>query len=467
MENYKVYLVGAGPGRPDLITIRGLNVLKNAEVVIYDYLVDKKILEVAKEGAELICADELGKKRYSDEVLKAQDRINDVMVRKAKEGRKVARLKNGNPAIFSRYSQELGALVKNRIEFEVVPGVTAASAASCLSGIPLTDRRFASSCVFVAGHEDPAKKRSLIDWKNIAKNGTVVLYMAVGNLASSVNQMLKAGKDKDTPVAIVQDASLLSQKVLTATLKDIVAKTKKEKLRPPSIVIIGKVAELEKEFNWLKRNKRILFTGLSQERFFTKDTYFHLPLIRIEPLEDYGEFDGYLKSLGKFEWIVFSSRYGAEYFFKRLKCAGFDSRILNNIKIAAIGASTKNRLLDFGIIADLVPEKESAKGLLERFKTEALKGREIFLPRSNLADKGLSSGLTRFGARVTSAVAYRNVIPEDLPDLDLNFFDEIMFTSPSTVRNFKKRYKRLPENVRIRCIGDVTLREAKRCRLLD
>ncbi|MBU0478194.1 uroporphyrinogen-III C-methyltransferase [bacterium] len=310
MKTHKVYLVGAGPGRPDLITVRGLNILRETDVVIYDYLVDKRLFDEVKEGAELICCDQLGKSRYSDGFLKAQDNINNLMIRKAKEGKKVIRLKNGDPSIFGRFSQELKTLVKNKIEFEVVPGVTAASAASCLGGIPLTDRRFASSCVFVTGHEDPKKRISLIDWGSLAKSGTIILYMAVENLENIVEKVLKAGKDKDTPVAIVQDASLPTQKVFTGILRDIVAKAKREKIKPPAIVIIGEVAELEKKFNWLKRNKRILFTGLSKERFFTKDIYFHLPLIKIEPMKDYEEFDNYLKNIKDFNWIVFEAAMG-------------------------------------------------------------------------------------------------------------------------------------------------------------
>ena len=462
MKTYKVYLVGAGPGRPDLITLRGLNILREADVVIYDYLVDKRLLDEAKESAELICCGQLGKRRYSDGFLKAQDKINDLMVRKAKQGKKIVRLKNGDPSIFSRCSQELNALVKGKIEFEIVPGVTAASAASAFSGVPLTDRRFSSSVVFVTGHEDPMKEKSPLDWDSLIKSGTVVLYMAVENLNKIIKKVLKAGRDSNTPVAIVQDASLPTQKVLTGTLMDIVTKIKREKIKPPAIVIIGKVAELEKEFNWLKRNKRILFTGLSKERFFTKDIYFHLPLIKIEPMENYEEFDKHLKNINKFDWIVFASRYGVEYFFKRLKHIGLDLRILNNIKIAAIGNSTKNRLLDFGILADLVPEKESSEGLLEEFRKIDMKEKKIFLPRSDIADKGLQQAFEKLGAKVTTSFAYRNVVPEDLPDLDLDSFDEIMFTSPSTVRNFKKRYKKVPKNVKISCVGDATSKEAKK-----
>jgi len=466
-KSSKVYLVGAGPGEPGLITIRGLEILRQAEVVIYDYLVDKRLLDEAQEDAELICCDTLGKNRYSNGFLIHQEKINNLIVRKAKQGKRVVRLKNGDPSIFSRLSQELDVLAKNKIEFEIVPGVTAASAASDFSGIPLTDRRFASSCTFVTGHEDAKKEKSALDWKSLAKSGTLVLYMAVENLNKIVNELLDAGKDKETRVAIIQDASLITQKILIGTLENIAKKAKKQKVMPPAIIIIGEVVKLERNFNWLKKNKKILFTGLSKERFFIKGTYFHLPLIKIEPLDDYKEFDNYLKNISEFDWIVFTSRYGVEYFFKRLTIVGYDSRILKDINIAAIGNSTKNRLLNFRIQADLVPTKESSEGLFKEFKKIDIKDKKIFLSHSDISDKGLREKLKNLGANVTSAIAYKNVALQDLPDLDLTFFDEIMFSSPSGVRNFLKRYGKPPKKVKISCIGQVTRNEARKWNLLD
>jgi uroporphyrinogen III methyltransferase/synthase len=290
--------------------------------------------------------------------------------------------------------------------------------------------------------------------------------MAMEKLTDIVRTLIKVGKDADTPVAIIQDASLPNQKILVGRLGNILTKLMNYSVKTPAIIIIGEVVGLENKFDWLRIDRKILFTGLSHERFFIEGVYFHLPLIKIEPLEDYREFDNYLRKINVFDWIVFASRYGVKYFFERLKTIGLDARALSGINIAAIGESTKNKLLDFGIRADLVPKDESSKGLLNRFKKEVLKGRSVFLPRSDISDKGLEKGLRRLGARPTTSSAYRNVMPPDLPDLDLNFFDEIMFTSPSTVRNFKKRYKKLPKKVKVRCIGDITLREARKCRLL-
>ena len=464
----KVYLVGAGPGKADLITVRGLEILRQANVVVYDYLVDKAILEEAKPSAELICCDKLAKKgRYSDGFLIHQEKIHALVVKKAKEGKKVIRLKNGDSSIFSRISQELDALIKNRIDFEIVPGVTAASAAGAFSGIPLTDRKYASSCVFVTGHEDPGKEESALDWKYLVHCGTIVLYMALENLDRIVKELLLAGKLKDMPCALFQDVGFAVKKLVIGTLGDIVSKAKKQKVKPPAIIIIGQVVKLEKKFNWLKKNRKILFTGLSKERFFMKGIYTHFPLIKIAPLANYKKFDAHLKNVEGFDWLVFTSRYGVKYFFERLLAIGRDSRSLSGVRIAAIGNSTKKAILEYGIRPDLVSKEESSAGLLREFKKIDLEDKKIFLPRSDLSDKGLTDGMKRMGAKVAASVAYRNEMPEGLPDLELESFDEIMFTSPSGVHNFMKRYGSVPESIKVSCIGEVTRREARRCRLLD
>ncbi|MFA4842807.1 MAG: uroporphyrinogen-III C-methyltransferase [Candidatus Omnitrophota bacterium] len=462
----KVYLVGAGPGKPDLITVRGREILRQADVIIYDYLVDKRILEEAKADAELICCDKLGKSRYSDGFLKHNEKINQLVIKKVRQGKKVIRLKNGDVSIFSRTSQELEPLMKEGIEFELVPGVSAASGTSAYSGIPLTDRRFASSVTFVTGHEDPKKIQSSLDWNSLAKNGTLVLYMAVENLSRICEVLINAGKPKTTPVAIIQDASLITQKLLTGNLEDIVAKAKQNRVKPPAVIIIGEAVSLEKRFNWLKQTKKTLFTGISRERFFRKGLVMHLPLIKIVPLGDYAEFGLLLKDISAFDWLVFTSRYAVQYFFERLNNLKLDARSFSAAKVAAIGNSTRNRLLDFGVVADLVPEEESSQGLLKEFKKLDILGSKIFLPRSDIADKGLTEALKAQGAEVISGVAYKNIMPDNLPDLDLNLFDEIMFTSPSGVRNFIKRYGRPPKKIRISCIGDVTAKEAKKYHLL-
>lgn len=465
MRKGKVYIIGAGPGDPGLVTVKGRDILRQAGVVIYDYLVDKRLLNEAQPGAELICCDTLTKNRYSDGFLKHNDRIIRLVIKKAKEGKNVVRLKNGDITIFGRLSEEMLALDKGGISFELVPGVTSASAAASLNGIPLTDRRFASSVVFAAGHEAPDKRKSNLDWQALSKSSTIVLYMAVENFKKIVNALVASGMPLSAKAAVIENAGRLNQKALTGSLADISIKAKRAGVKPPAIIIIGETVGSEKRFNWLKKAKRVLYTGISSPRYFLDKVFFYLPLIKIEPLADYKEFDAKLKDIHKYDWLVFSSKYGVEYFFKRLNSVGLDARRFSSVRIAAIGNSTKNRLLDFGIAADLTAKDESSKGLINEFSVKDLGAKKVFIPRSNLSDKGLEAAFTRQGAIVTAAVAYKNVMPQNLPDIDMNFFDEIMFSSPSGVKNFIKRYGRPPKKVKISYIGDVTKKEAKKWNL--
>ncbi|NOZ64066.1 MAG: uroporphyrinogen-III C-methyltransferase [Caldiserica bacterium] len=467
MAKGKVYLVGAGPGDPGLITWKGLKILQQAEVVIYDGLVGRAILQYADAGAEQICADELleGEKGNRD-YAKRQDRINQLMIERAKEGKRVVRLKSGDPFIFGRAVEEMEALAKNRIEFSVIPGVTAANAAACFTGIPLTARGISSTVLFATGHEAPRKEGGYVNWEEVARVDTIVLYMAVENLSSIAEKLILCGRKPETPVAVISRVSEIGQKLVVDSLGGVYKKATAENISAPAIVIIGEVVKKEKSFNWFRKSRKVLFTGISSERFFEKGIIFHLPLIEIRPLEDYGEMDDLINRVESFDWIVFSSRFGVLYFFRELFKMGLDARALKGIKIAAIGSSTAGKLREYGIAADLIPERESAKGLIMEFKKRGIKGASILLPRSDIADKGLTEGLRNLSARVYPCVAYHNVMPDNLPDLDFEFFDEIIFTSPSTVRNFIKRYGKPAKKIKIRTIGPVTRREAEKWNLL-
>lgn len=465
MENGKVYLVGAGPGAKDLISVRGQQVLSQADVVIYDYLVDSQMLEEVNPQAELICCAGFGKRQPQEGSFDSQSKINSAMVNFAKKGKLVARLKNGDPFIFGRAQEEIEALLKNRIEFEVIPGITAAQAAACFSGIPLTSRKISSSVIYVSGQQAKGEK-PVIDWNSVSKNETIVLYMAVNNIRDIAKQLIKHGKLADLPVAAIAQAGRINQKIVIAKLENISKVVQKEEITAPAVFIIGPIVRLNEGFDWFKKNKRILFTGLSAKRYFLKGNYFHLPMIKIDPLDNYADFDRQLKEIFSFNWIIFTSRYAVQYFFQRLHKIGLDTRSLEGVKIAAIGTSTAARLKALGIIADLVPKVETSKGLLDVFMRISLKGKTIFLPHSDISDKGLTKGLKDFGAKVISSVAYRNIMPGNLPSFDLDTFDEIIFTSPSGVRNFVKRYGKPPKKAGIKCIGEVTLAQAKKLRLL-
>ena len=239
-----------------MITLKGFKILKQADVIIYDYLVDKRVLEYANKTAELICADDLCKDKHSDGFSKRQEKINELLVKKVKEGKKVVRLKNGDPSIFSRLNEELEFLNKHKVNYIIVPGVTAATAAGCYCGIPLTVRDVSSSVVITTGHEDKNKKDKFVDWQKIAQIDTIVLYMAVENLESIVENLIKYGKDKNTKTAVISNVSKINQKIVVGELKNIAEKVKKENIAAPAVVVIGDVVKKEKKFNWLKKNKK-------------------------------------------------------------------------------------------------------------------------------------------------------------------------------------------------------------------
>ncbi|MBM3253842.1 MAG: uroporphyrinogen-III C-methyltransferase [Candidatus Omnitrophica bacterium] len=468
MAKGRVYIVGAGPGSPDLITIRGLEVLAKADVVIYDYLVDKRLLLKAKQNAKLICCDELGRLRHSDGFLVHQERINDIMVRKAKQSKIVVRLKNGDPSIFSRLSQELDALVKNKIEFEIIPGVTAASATSCLTGIPLTDRRFASSCVFATGHEGPLKKTSFLDWDSLAKSGTIVLYMAIENLSGIVKQLLRVGKSPDTPCAIVCDAALPTQKVLIGTLNDISARAKEQNIAPPAIIIIGEVVGLGERFNWVRKlplfGKRILITSSIESAIkFAKmlegygATTYILPTVEPRNI-DPKKLDWYINNIGSYDWVIFLSQNGARVFFERLKTLDKDIRVLSGIKFCAIGPKTKEVIENFGVKVEVIPKRFCKEAILEAFKRINISNRRILIVCSNLSGSVLTDGLKALGARVDYVWGYivvllKSHIPQIKELLKDRHLDLITFTSPSCVHGFMNGFKKAVEKRRLNSIN--------------
>jgi len=246
MKKGMTSLVGAGPGAPGLITLEGLKCVREADIIIYDHLVSKEILKLAKPGAEKIPVSRFGK-LHKNGFAVDQEKINELLVTKAKEGKIVARLKNGDPLIFARGGQEAEHLAKAKIPFEIIPGVTAATAAAAQAGIPLTDRRYASVLSFVTGHEDSAKKTTAIDWENISRKGTLVFYMGVENLSFVVQQLIHFGRPLQTPVAIVEKATLPGEKIIIGNLKNIVRKAKEKNIKPPAIIIVGEVVKLGRQ----------------------------------------------------------------------------------------------------------------------------------------------------------------------------------------------------------------------------
>ncbi len=410
----RVYLVGAGPGRVDLITLRGLELLKAADCIIYDKLANPALLRYARPDAELIATP----KRVGDEPF-TQQQINDLLIEKTAKYKTVVRLKGGDPYIFGRGTEEAVVLAQAGIDFEVVPGVTAATAASCYSGIALTDRNLASEVIFVTGREAQGKEQSGIDWPLLARfSGTIVFYMGMGNLESIAARLIENGMSPDTRAAVVADATLPTQRTAKAPLDSIASLCTSQHIGPPALIFIGPAAKGDKRPDWLYKlslfAKKIVLTRdpignaeFSAQLIAKMAEPVELPVTKLKPLTDSGEFVKTLAKVSEYDWVIFTSANGVETFFAALSKLDKDARVLGRVKIACIGDRTAEKLASFGLKADFVPGKftssELAKGLVEFIN---LKDRKILLLRSQLANDDLPKLLEAAGATVDNVPIY-------------------------------------------------------------
>ena len=477
MKTGKVYLVGAGPGDPRLISQRGLECLAQADVVIYDRLLDERLLDSVPLSAEKIYA---GKK--SGEHTSEQAEINQLLVDKAAEGKIVVRLKGGDPFVFGRGGEEAEALKDNQIPFEVVPGVSSAVAVPAYAGIPVTHRGLASSFAVITGHEDPGKDRSSIAWEKLATGvDTLVFLMGMGNLPEIVAKLLAHGRPADTPVAVIKDGTRAEQKTVVGSLTDIVARVKKHRLSSPAVIVVGEVVKLREKLGWFDNRplfgKRILVTrarhqasALSRLLSELGAQPIELPAIDIKPTADTEELDQAILNLECYQGIVFTSVNGVEAFFRRLNSLNLDSRALKNLKIGAIGPATAQALATRGIIPDYLPEVYTTEGLIAGLSHGNITGQRFLLPRADIADKELTRGITQLGAEVHEVTTYRTVPAADTISqaqqmLLSGKIDVITFTSSSTVSNLVAVFKGEPpavNNAKVACIGPKTADTATR-----
>lgn len=470
MKKGKVYLVGAGPGDPGLLTLKGKKALEKAEVVIYDYLANKCFLNFAKEDAEKIY---VGKKEGSHTL--PQEEINKLLVKKAKEGKIVVRLKGGDPFLFGRGGEEAEALFKENIPFEVIPGVTSALAVPAYAGIPVTHRDYTSTLAIVTGHEAKDKEESKIDFSALSKIGTLIFLMGVKNLPYIVEKLIKQGKDPETPVAVIQWGTLPIQKTVTGTLKNILERVKEEGITAPAIIVVGEVVKLREIFNWFETKplfgKKIIVTRTREQASKLVEKLeelgaicYEIPTIKIEPVVD-ENWDEVIEKLPTYDWIVFTSENGVKFFLKKLWEKGKDLRIIGNSKIAVIGTSTKSFLENLGIKPDLMPEKEfTQEGLVSAFSYLNLEGSNILIPRAKEAREILSQKLKERGAKVDILPVYETKICEDSREELKKVLEEgvdiLTFTSSSTVKNFFKLVEGIKKdylkNVIFASIGPIT-----------
>jgi len=474
----KVYLVGAGPGDPGLITEKGKACIGMADVIIYDYLSSDALLVHAKEEAEKIYAGKKG----GDHTL-TQDQINALIVEKALCGLNVTRLKGGDPFIFGRGGEEVEALLAAGIEFEIVPGVTSAIAAPAYAGIPLTHRSHASCVTFVTGHEDPRKSDSSLDWKALARTGgTLVFLMGVKNLPRIVSALMENGMPDTVPAALIRWGTTPAQQTVTGSLGTIVEDVKAAGLTAPCIIVIGEVVNLRDHMKWFETRplfgKRIVVTRARSQASDMMAMLSALgaeciefPVIKIVGPDDFSLMDAAIENIGTYDWIVFTSVNGVEIFFERLFEKGGDARSLGGLRTAAIGPVTAKKMRFYGVRTDILPESFRAESIVAAFSGKDIKGRRFLLPRAASARPVLTEELVKMGAIVDEIPAYSTACDGSGADrvisaLEQGRIDMVTFTSSSTVTNFlsllpKDRKDELLASTDLAAIGPITAKTAE------
>ena len=469
----KVYLIGAGPGDPGLITVKAKECIQTADVVVYDYLASPFLLDYASKDAEIIYVGKKG----GDHTL-TQDKINLLLVDKAKEGKNVARLKGGDPFVFGRGGEEAQELLSYGIQYEVIPGVTSAISAPAYAGIPVTHRDHTSFVSFITGHERPDKKESRMQWDIFAKSdATLVFLMGVKNLSNIATKLMENGKPADTPVALVRWGTTTRQQTVTGTLETIVDEVKKAGLKSPAIIVVGHVVSLRDELAWFDKKplfgRKIVITraraqasGLVAELNRLGAQCIEVPTIKIAPPEDIKPLETAIDDLGQYDWLVLTSVNGVKYFFDTLFAKGKDVRALGHLKFACIGPVTKERLADYGIISDILPDTYQAESVVEAFSDLDMTGKKVLLPRAKKARTILPEQLTRMGALVDEVTAYETRLADEgkemlIDMLEAGDIDAVTFTSSSTVTNFLtllegQNASALLEKVVLASIGPIT-----------
>lgn len=460
----KVYLVGAGPGDPGLITVKGKKMLERADAVLYDNLASERLLEHAPASAERIY---VGKKRAQHEM--SQEEISALMIDRARRGWNVVRLKGGDPFIFARGGEEMEALASAGIPFEIVPGVTTPLGLAAYTGVPLTHRQHTSAVTFVTGHNVEA-----IDWGKIGSAETVVLFMGLVNFAAIAREMIARGRSPKTPAMAVRWATRPDQETLVGTLETLPALIAQNGLRPPATIVIGEVVALRDRFNWFEKlplfGQRVVVTRdhrqaaelaepleeLGAEALF-------LPVIEIQPPVDPGPLDRAIACLDTYDWLIFTSANAVRSFVERL----IDIRSLR-AKVCAIGPATAAAVEALHIKVDRMPKEYVAESLLESLAADDLAGKRVLLPRAAVARDLVPVELTRRGAIVDVVEAYRTVVPEDAAARAREVLARkphwITFTSSSTVTNFVQIAGREPlRGLRIASIGPITSATAREC----
>lgn len=473
MAKGRVYLVGAGPGDPKLITVRGAELLARADVIVNDRLANPRLLKLARSDAEVLY---VGKASRDHAV--PQEQIIEAIIAYARQGKTVVRLKGGDPFVFGRGGEEAAALAAAGIEFEIVPGISSSIAAPAYAGIPVTHRSLSASLAIVTGHEAPGKPESAIKWDAIAGLETVVFLMGVEHLPEIVSALLEQGKPANTPAALVQWGTHPNQRTVVGQLQDIVVKSREAGITAPAVTIVGDVVRMRESIAWFEKRplfgKRIIVTRAESSAAVLTSQLEELgavvdefPVIRFVPPPDMSALDEAISMLGSFDWIVFTSANGVEWFVMRVFEQGLDIRALGTAKLAAIGPKTAAALVDMGLRVDYVPSQYVAEAVLSEFPEDPA-GKRLLIPRALEARSELPEGLRARGAEVTVVAAYETVIDESSADplrsrLAGEPVDMVTFTSASTVSNFFRLAgdAQISSDVVAACIGPITAEAAR------
>jgi uroporphyrinogen III methyltransferase/synthase len=445
----KVYLVGAGPGDAGLITVRGVECIQLAEVIVYDNLVNPSLLKHAPPEAEITFAGKMSNKHTL-----TQDEINALLVEKARDGKIVTRLKGGDPFVFGRGGEEAEELRKAGVEFEIVPGISSSIAAPAYAGIPVTHRGIATAFMVITGHEDPTKEETQVDWASVAKFfGTRVILMGVERIGTIAEELIRYGASPETPVAMVRWGTTGRQQTIQGTLATIADVASKADFKPPAVTIVGEVVRLRENLNWFEKRPlfgcRIVVTrsreqasGLVRHLNELGADVLEIPTIRIKPPQSLAPLREAVGSLGEYDWLVFTSPNGVDAFFREFFVRHKDIRELGPLKIAAIGAVTTQKLAEVHLEVDLQPKEFTTEALLAEFKKSvSCENLKMLLPRADLADQRLARGLEDLGAIVDDVDAYQTVPDtEDRNGHRARLLSEgadiVTFTSSSTAVNF-------------------------------
>lgn len=484
MNKGVVYLVGAGPGDPKLITLRGLEAIQRADVVVYDRLASPRLLKHMKAGAEKIFVGKL-----PDKHMMKQEEISRLLVDLALQGKTVTRLKGGDPSVFGRVGEEAELLAEHGIRFEIVPGITSAIAVPAYAGIPVTHRDFTSSFSIVTGHEYKNKTYSQVNWDNLAQaSGTLIFLMGVANLEQICTELIRGGKSPQTPVALIRWGTWMEQETLTGTLTDIADKVKAAGFQSPAVTIVGEVVKLRDKLAWFETKplfgRRILVTRarsqaseLSSQIDELGGEAVEFPVIRTRPPsrpEAQAERDEALNRLSIYDWVLFTSANGVEFFMERLRELRLDIRALGNARLAAVGPKTAAALAQYGLLAEVVPSEFDGDALLDAIAPELRPGQNVLLATADIARAYLPEQLRERGLNVTKIDIYETVLDteggsEIIELLKQNMLHIVTFTSSSTVTNLLRALQELGETeplkllqgCKIACIGPRTAATAQ------